>query len=137
MDPRWHALRAERRTRDRCTCFACGSIDQTIHVHHMRYYGALWNISIDELQSLCSTCHAMLPPHPRAGVWYARGSGGRLGISFRHCPACAAGVWIDTDGIGIVCDRRHHYLPPTTLMCVYETTQNVRGLPTWLYGCQP
>lgn len=71
-DPRWQKLRLQVMDRDGWKCVACGDATSTLHVHHKRYCGSIWESPADDLQTLCNSCHAGLGPHPKAGVWYQR-----------------------------------------------------------------
>lgn len=69
-DPRWQKLRLQVMDRDEWKCVACGDSRATLHVHHKRYCGNIWDSPPEDLQTLCSGCHMALGPHPKAGVWY-------------------------------------------------------------------
>lgn len=71
-DPRWQKLRLQVMDRDDWKCVACGDATSTLHVHHKRYCGSIWESPVDDLQTLCNSCHAGLGVHPKAGVWYQR-----------------------------------------------------------------
>lgn len=69
-DPRWQKLRLQVMDRDEWRCVACGDSKTTLHVHHKRYCGHIWESSAEDLQTLCNSCHMELGQHPKAGVWY-------------------------------------------------------------------
>lgn len=69
-DPRWQRLRLYVMERDAWRCVACGDAKSTLHVHHKRYCGDIWDSPQQDLQTLCNSCHMALGPHPKAGVWY-------------------------------------------------------------------
>jgi hypothetical protein len=69
-DPRWQKLRLKAMDRDEWKCVACGDSKSTLHVHHKKYCGNIWDSPLQDLQTLCNACHAGLGQHPKAGVWY-------------------------------------------------------------------
>lgn len=69
-DPRWQRLRLQVMDRDAWRCVACGDTKSTLHVHHKRYCGDIWDSPPEDLQTLCNSCHMSLGQHPKAGVWY-------------------------------------------------------------------
>lgn len=69
-DPRWQKLRLQVMDRDNWMCVACGDSKATLHVHHKRYCGCIWDSPPEDLQTLCNGCHMGLGPHPKAGIWY-------------------------------------------------------------------
>lgn len=71
-DPRWQKLRLQVMDRDAWMCVACGDTKATLHVHHKRYCGYIWESPAEDLQTLCNACHMALGTHPKAGVWYER-----------------------------------------------------------------
>lgn len=59
-DPRWQKKRLQVMERDNFTCASCQSSEATLNVHHCVPYkkGAMpWEYEIDELITLCETCH--------------------------------------------------------------------------------
>jgi len=56
-DPRWQRKRLEVMERDKFTCLACGDRESTLNVHHLQYHGEPWEAEMDELETLCETCH--------------------------------------------------------------------------------
>ncbi len=58
-DKRWQALRQEVLKRDNHRCCHCGSWPASLQVHHINYKTGLrpWEYSLDDLISLCSSCH--------------------------------------------------------------------------------
>ena len=71
-DPRWQKLRLQVMDRDGWKCICCGDTTSTLHVHHKRYCGSIWESPAEDLQTLCNECHMALGTHPKAGVWYER-----------------------------------------------------------------
>lgn len=71
-DPRWQRLRLKCMDRDNWKCVACGDAQSTLHVHHKRYCGSIWDSPLEDLQTLCNSCHVAIGQHPKAGVWYQR-----------------------------------------------------------------
>jgi hypothetical protein len=69
-DPRWQKLRLKVMERDNWKCVSCKDDSSTLHVHHKRYVGEIWESPIQDLQTLCDLCHLSLGPHPKAGMWY-------------------------------------------------------------------
>jgi len=56
-DPRWQKKRLEIFTRDEWRCQSCGSITETLCVHHFEYHGNPWDAPNDALVTLCESCH--------------------------------------------------------------------------------
>ncbi len=56
-DPRWQKLRLEVMGRDNFTCLACGDVETTLNVHHLKYHGEPWEAPMAELETLCEPCH--------------------------------------------------------------------------------
>lgn len=56
-DPRWQKKRLEVFQRDGFSCRCCGSITETLNVHHKRYTGNPWDAPLDDLETLCEGCH--------------------------------------------------------------------------------
>lgn len=83
-DPRWQRLRLLVMDRDNWACVHCGDCETTLHVHHKVYCGKPWESSMEDLQTLCESCHDLLGPHPRGGVWWT----GKGGFCCVHCPKC-------------------------------------------------
>lgn len=71
-DPRWQKLRLQVMDRDEWKCVCCGDAQSTLHVHHKRYCGFIWESPPEDLQTLCNGCHMSIGPHPKAGVWYEK-----------------------------------------------------------------
>ena len=71
-DPRWQKLRLHAMDRDGWICVSCGDGKSTLHVHHKRYCGKIWDSPLDDLQTLCGSCHASLGVHKKAGLWFER-----------------------------------------------------------------
>lgn len=116
-DPRWQKLRLQIMDRDGWKCVACGDTTSTLHVHHKRYCGSIWDSPADDLQTLCNSCHSGLGVHPKAGVWYQRISDIKKGectrkswaqqdsidpstvvIAIQNCPSCGLHHFICRDG---------------------------------------
>ena len=93
-DPRWQRKRLEIMQRDGFACVSCGDSSSTLHVHHKRYQGELWESPSDDLQTLCETCHSAIGPHPKGGIWWRRASGEMADpatyryLHISHCPKC-------------------------------------------------
>lgn len=102
-DPRWQKKRLLCMDRDGWRCCCCKSETATLHVHHKRYCGDIWESPLDDLQTLCDACHASLGRHPKAGVWWSTvGDSGRhkgcnwtdeagddsVALAVQHCPEC-------------------------------------------------
>lgn len=56
-DPRWQKKRLEILNRDDFTCWHCGSLKKTLHVHHYAYVGDPWEADNELLITLCEDCH--------------------------------------------------------------------------------
>lgn len=56
-DPRWQKMKALVMIRDNFTCQHCGATDKTLHVHHLKYNGAPWDVAYEDLITLCEDCH--------------------------------------------------------------------------------
>jgi hypothetical protein len=109
-DPRWQKKRLLCMERDGWKCVACADAASTLHVHHKRYCGNIWDSPLEDLQTLCSHCHAGLGQHPKAGVWWQRIKdldkkdiwsstwGGKsnkpdesaVALAIQHCQSCAS-----------------------------------------------
>ena len=61
-DPRWQKKRLQIFKRDKFTCRGCGSKDNTLHVHHLKYQWGKdpWSYKNDELLTLCENCHTIV-----------------------------------------------------------------------------
>lgn len=92
--PKWQKKRLEVMSRDQWRCVACLDANQTLHVHHKRYDGELWDVDLEDLQTLCEPCHGLLGPHPKGGVWWARDRHGLL-VRVEWCPLCGSCNWKD------------------------------------------
>lgn len=97
LHPLWQKKRLEILERDNFTCYACGSKDKTLHVHHVLYCGKPWNTPNEYMQTLCEDCHAALGSHPKGGVGYSfltemhrSGGNARHMIKCLHCPLCGS-----------------------------------------------
>lgn len=86
-DPRWQRKRLECMQRDDWACVACGNNTSTLHAHHIRYMGELWEAPLSELQTLCESCHEYLGAHPKGGIYWETHDGRRV-IRVMHCPRC-------------------------------------------------
>lgn len=88
-DTRWQKKRLEIMQRDGWKCVACEEERSTLHVHHKRYAGKPWDVSDDDLQTLCEKCHTNLGDHPKAGVWWVpRHDGLPASVFIAWCPNC-------------------------------------------------
>lgn len=58
-DPRWQKKRLEILERDDWKCMACGTKDNTLHVHHIFYFPKKepWEIENGFLITFCEDCH--------------------------------------------------------------------------------
>lgn len=57
-DPRWQKKRLEVMQRDGFKCRDCGSVKNTLHVHHCAYRGKTpWDTPIELLLTVCENCH--------------------------------------------------------------------------------
>ena len=92
--PKWQKTRLRIMSRDSWKCVACDDGSSTLCVHHKRYARTLWGVSDDDLQTLCESCHLMLGPHPKAGVWWQR-AGDDAYVVVQWCPVCGANKWRD------------------------------------------
>lgn len=75
-DPRWQKKRLDILQRDGFKCRACGDVNLTLHVHHVRYESDCdpWDYESDDLITLCECCHE---------VWH---------IIDKHCDWAAASL---------------------------------------------
>lgn len=57
--PNWQRKRLERLEKSKFRCDACMDTDSTLHVHHKHYVKdrLAWEYDIEELATLCETCH--------------------------------------------------------------------------------
>jgi phage terminase large subunit GpA-like protein len=55
--PLWKAKRKEVLARDSHTCQQCGATT-TLQVHHKKYIRRIWESPLEDLATLCKTCHA-------------------------------------------------------------------------------
>jgi len=92
--PKWQKTRLRIMERDAWKCVACLDESSTLCVHHKRYSRTLWGVSDDDLQTLCESCHSLLGPHPKAGVWWERTSDHAY-IVVQWCPVCGSKSWKD------------------------------------------
>lgn len=58
-DPRWQKLRLKIFDRDKWKCLNCSGNDETLHVHHKRYFKDKepWECPEEFLATLCEGCH--------------------------------------------------------------------------------
>jgi uncharacterized Zn finger protein (UPF0148 family) len=123
-DPRWQKKRLKIFERDGWKCFACGTADNTLCVHHKSYRGKPWDVPEDCLQTLCEQCHQMLGEHPKGGVWwYSEGTGTRIGV--HHCPKCGCNEFKDK-GSYIKCSQCGWDTGIYLDVGGFGTTENVR-----------
>lgn len=59
---RWQELRAEALVRDGCRCRSCNSA-QDLEVHHRRYPAVFGTETVDDLTTLCRSCHEAISAH--------------------------------------------------------------------------
>jgi hypothetical protein len=59
QDPRWDKKRKEILKRDCYTCRNCGTSNEELHVHHIKYFSEdPWDCPDIYLITLCKSCHA-------------------------------------------------------------------------------
>lgn len=58
LDPKWQKKRLLILERDNWMCTDCFSKENTLHVHHLKYYEYLWDTPNEELKTLCDKCHS-------------------------------------------------------------------------------
>lgn len=63
---RWRKLRNERLILDSFRCALCGSPDQ-LHVHHIYYPNEYGTENINDLITLCPTCHGLIEKLKKEG----------------------------------------------------------------------
>lgn len=58
-DPRWQKKRLAILQRDNWTCHRCKNTEQTLNVHHLKYFYERdpWDINDKYLVTLCESCH--------------------------------------------------------------------------------
>lgn len=56
-DPRWQKKRLRILERDNFTCRFCGDNENTLHVHHIKYFKNPWDSYEEDLITLCEICH--------------------------------------------------------------------------------
>lgn len=56
-DPRWQKRRLEVFEKAGWKCCVCGSTEDTLHVHHLKYVGEPWDCPDGLLECLCEDCH--------------------------------------------------------------------------------
>jgi len=61
-DPRWQRKRLEILQRDGWKCVVTGLSNQTLHVHHKRYFGNPWDCPDEELETICEPVHSIISP---------------------------------------------------------------------------
>jgi ribosomal protein L37AE/L43A len=95
--PLWQRKRLEILQRDNWSCIACGDKTTTLHVHHLMYDGAPWEVLDNYLQTLCEPCHQNLGPHPKGGVYYQRKTDTEptLAVTVHWCPQCGSNQFND------------------------------------------
>lgn len=97
-DPRWQRLRLAVMDRDGWQCVCCGDNSSTLNVHHKVYKGEIWESPLEDLQTLCKSCHAELGPHPRGGIWWSHRNDQSVGLlHVEHCPICRGTTFRDFD----------------------------------------
>jgi hypothetical protein len=60
--PLWQKKRLEILERDNFTCKLCQNKEETLHIHHHMYEWGKdpWDYNNDVLDTMCSTCHAVV-----------------------------------------------------------------------------
>ena len=61
LHPNWQMMRVHVLQRDNFTCINCGSIDKTLHAHHLKYIRDkyVWEVPHWYIVTLCEDCHSM------------------------------------------------------------------------------
>jgi hypothetical protein len=59
-DPRWQKKRLEVFQRDGFKCTKCGEDELTLHVHHLKYNKQSWDAPLEDLATLCESCHSII-----------------------------------------------------------------------------
>lgn len=59
-DPRWQKKRLKVLQRDKFSCQYCYDKETTLHVHHMVYKNNPWDVSLNNLITLCKNCHSLV-----------------------------------------------------------------------------
>jgi hypothetical protein len=61
-DPKWQKKRLDILNRDNFRCCQCGSVKNTLHVHHQYYIkgNMPWEYPDDSLITLCEFCHEVV-----------------------------------------------------------------------------
>jgi hypothetical protein len=59
-DPRWQKKRLQVLERDNFTCKYCSDGKTELHVHHLKYSGAPWDVDLSKLETVCKHCHSVL-----------------------------------------------------------------------------
>jgi len=60
LHPNWQMMRLHVFQRDNYTCVDCGSIDKTLHAHHLKYIRDkyVWEVPHWYIVTLCEDCHS-------------------------------------------------------------------------------
>ena len=131
-DPRWQRLRLQVMDRDGWACVACGDTKSTLHVHHKRYCGSIWESPHEDLQTLCGSCHAGLGQHPKAGVWYQRVSEIKKGQCRCKTWSDDASVTQDTVVMAIQncpCCGEHEFVCPENILTCWKCGWSIELRP--------
>lgn len=59
LDPRWQKKRLKILERDHWQCKSCGDTDSTLHIHHSSYGVLAWEVSDEDLITVCADCHSL------------------------------------------------------------------------------
>jgi|688.fasta_scaffold518082_2 hypothetical protein len=102
--PKWQKKRLQVLDRDGWACCACDDTESTLHVHHKAYDGEPWEVPDDWLQTLCESCHEILGPHPRAGVFWFKDEQQTPRVVVAWCPQCSCYEFRD-EGENIRCRK--------------------------------
>lgn len=94
-NPKWQKKRLQVLERDGWSCCACDDTESTLHVHHKKYDGEPWEVPDDWLQTLCESCHEILGPHPRAGVFWFKDEQQTPRVVVAWCPQCSCNKFRD------------------------------------------
>jgi hypothetical protein len=124
--------------RDGFSCVACGDDSSTLHVHHVRYSGELWEVEDIDLQTLCEPCHEALGEHSRGGIYYAWDEidpgDWRVFAVFEKCSVC--GNSEDASHSGVIVFRCGHliWLSLERPNMSVQWQQTVNGFPAFCLG---
>lgn len=61
--PKWQKKRLEVLSRDEFKCCLCSDEKTQLHVHHLKYTKDPWDAPLEDLETLCVTCHSIKETH--------------------------------------------------------------------------